>query len=124
MKSQIASASWVPVPGFPANPSGFKPTEYKVLVEPLEVSDKIGSFFIPPTTKDREQFAQTQGTVIAVSPLAFSYASKDEWAAVGAAPPKPGDVVVFAKFAGMEWNGKDGKKYKVINDKDITGCVE
>jgi co-chaperonin GroES (HSP10) len=105
------------------NDSGLEPTEFKVLVRPDEVSDKIGSVYIPQESKDREQFAQIQGVVIAASPLAFSYASKEEWAAANASPPKPGDSVVFAKYAGMAWNGKDGKKYRVINDKDITGRV-
>jgi co-chaperonin GroES (HSP10) len=32
----------------------------------------------------------------------------------------PGDRISFAKFAGQKYIGKDGKRYLVINDEDIT----
>lgn len=100
------------------NQSGILPTEYKCLVAPKEIGDKIGNIFIPNESKDREQFAQMEGTLVACSPLAFTY---DNWN--NASPPKPGDRVLFAKFAGAKIVGKDGKEYRLVNDKDIAAVL-
>lgn len=102
------------------NQSGIYPTEFKVLISPLEVSDKIGNILIPDEHKDRAQFAQMEGTLIALAPLAFTY---DKWEGVEDQKPKPGDKVLFAKFAGFEHKGKDGKKYRVVNDKDVSAVL-
>ena len=102
------------------NQSGINPTEYKVLILPVEVTDKIGSIFIPDEHKDRAQFAQMEGTLVALAPLAFTY---DEWEGIEDQKPKPGDKVLFAKFAGFSYKGKDGKSYRVVNDKDISAVL-
>lgn len=104
----------------PLNISGIKPTEYKVLILPVEVTDKIGSIFIPDEHKDRAQFAQMEGVLIALAPLAFSY---DKWEGIEDQKPKVGDKVLFAKFAGCEYKGKDGKKYRIVNDRDVTAVI-
>lgn len=101
------------------NESGVYPVEYKVLVSPIEVDEKTkGGIFLPDTTKERDQFAQMQGTLVAVSPLAFTYEGGVEWS-----KPKPGDKVLFAKYAGTVVDGKDGKKYRLISDKDIGAVL-
>lgn len=104
------------------NSSGIKPTEYKVLVKPIKVDDKTkGGIILPDEHKDREQFAQMQGTLIAISPLAFTYADDDAWG--DAEKPKPGDKVMFAKFAGAAVKGMDGADYRIINDRDLTAVI-
>jgi chaperonin GroES len=101
------------------NPSGVYPTEYKVLIRPIEVDQKTkGGIIIPDETKERDQFAQMRGVLVAVSPLAFTY---DDWK--DAKPPKVGDEVLFAKYAGAVVDGKDGKKYRLTNDKDIAAVL-
>lgn len=103
------------------NPSGINPTEYKVLILPKAVDAKTsGGIIIPDSTKDRDQFAQMEGTLIAASPLAFSY---DGWAGHEHAKPKPGDRVLFAKFSGAVVTGKDGVDYRLANDKDIAAVL-
>jgi co-chaperonin GroES (HSP10) len=102
------------------NKSGILPTEYKVLIEPIEVQNKIGSIYIPDETKDRDQYAQMKGILVAASPLAFTY---DDWKGNDSAKPKPGDTVLFAKCAGAVVDGKDGKKYRLANDKDIAAVL-
>lgn len=103
------------------NESGILPTEYKVLISPIEVTEKTkGGIIIPDETKDRDQFAQMKGTLVAVSPLAFTY---DDWKGQDDAKPKPGDSVLFAKYAGAVVDGKDGKKYRIVNDKDIAAVL-
>lgn len=101
------------------NKSGIFPIEYKILVAPIEVDEKTkGGIIIPDQTKERDQFAQMQGTLVAVSPLAFSYEGTVEWS-----KPKPGDKVLFAKYAGTVVDGKDGKKYRLVNDKDVAAVL-
>lgn len=104
------------------NTSQISPTEYKVLIAPIVVDEKTkGGIILPDEHKDREQFAQMQGTLIAVSPLAFTYADEAAWG--DAQKPKPGDKVMFAKFAGAAVKGMDGKDYRIVNDKDIAAII-
>lgn len=101
------------------NSSGILPIEYKVLVQPIKVDEKTkGGIILPDEHKDREQFAQMQGVLVAASPLAFSYENETVWD-----KPKPGDRVMFAKFAGAAVKGKDGADYRIINDKDVSAVL-
>ena len=104
------------------NTSKIQPTEYKVLISPIVVDEKTqGGIILPDEHKDRQQTAQMRGVLVAVSPLAFSYADDEAW---GDAPkPKPGDEVLFAKFAGAAIKGMDGKDYRIVNDKDIAAVI-
>lgn len=106
------------------NKTGINPTEYKVLLRRKKVEDKVGNIIMPDMVKDRDKYKQIEGTVIAVSPLAFSYASPDEWEAVNSSPPKAGDKVLYARHAGAEVTGKDGEEYLLVNDKDIGAIIE
>ena len=56
------------------NNSGIVPIDKRVLVMPDPVSEKIGSIFIPETHKEKEEYAQTLATVIAVGETAFGEA--------------------------------------------------
>lgn len=103
------------------NPSGITPTEFKCLIEPKPVEEKRGSIIIPDSTKESEKYAQIEGRIIAVSHLAFSYATAEEWAGN---KPKPGDLVLYAKYAGVRVKGKDGKEYVLTNDKDVCALIE
>lgn len=95
------------------NESGITPLEFKVLVFPKPVEDKIGSIFVPTEKQTRDQMAQIEGTLIEASAMAFT---DPDWPE----KPKPGDVVMFAKYAGYLAKGSDGKEYRLIADKD---CV-
>jgi chaperonin GroES len=100
--------------------SGIRPSEFKVLIKPKTVEEKTkGGIILPDEHKDREQFAQMEGELIAVSPLAFSYADWPE----GADKPKPGDRVLFAKFSGAKVTGMDGVEYRLTNDKDVAAVL-
>lgn len=104
------------------NESGVCPTEYNALVKPKKAEEKSkGGIILPDESRDREQFAQMEGELVALSPLAFSYAGPSEWN--GADKPKPGDRVLFAKYAGALIRGKDGQDYRIIKDKDISAVL-
>lgn len=101
------------------NPSGINPTEYNVLVKQHDIGEKIGSVYIADTTKDRKQAMATRATLVAVSPLAFSY---DRWPE-GTRLPEVGDTVIITKAAGVSVEGEDGATYRLIKDKDIAAVV-
>jgi co-chaperonin GroES (HSP10) len=106
------------------NLSGIFPTEYKVLISPEKVDEKIGSIIVPQSKQEHDKYAQIKGRIVAVSPLAFSYATEAEWAAAKAQKPSPGQLVLYGKYAGVHTKGKDGQDYLLVNDKDIAALVE
>lgn len=95
------------------NTSGIIPADVKVLVLPDPVEEKTaGGIILADTTKEKQQYATTKGTLIALGANAFK-----EWGAGNG--PKPGDRIVTAQYAGLNIEGDDGKKYRVCNDEDI-----
>lgn len=112
----------VPIKPAELNGSGWDPSEYKVIILPIDLGDKfkiagkVSSLVMPDPVKERDQFAQMEGLLVAVSPLAYTYADWPE----GARKPAVGDRVLFAKYAGAVIEGDDGQKYKMVNDKDIA----
>ena len=120
------------------NQSGIYPLLDRVLVQPDEIEEKTeGGIIIADTTKEAHQSAQAIGTFIAAGPDAFInttthvYTGSDMrlseirvegWNREKA--PKPGDKVLFAKYGGLVNIGKDGKEYRVLNDRDLTCIVE
>lgn len=99
--------------------SGIRPLEYNVLVQPREVEAQTkGGLFIPDDTREKEQFGQTEGVVIALSPLAFNYGEFPEGYAPGV-----GSRVVFSRYQGNEVRGQDGKTYWLLVDKAIAGVL-
>lgn len=96
------------------NESGIQPVEYKVLVLPEAVESKTtGGLFLPETVKEKEEIAQVRGTLIAIGGSAFC-----DW---NGQIPHIGDCVYVAKYAGIYGvKGKDGKEYRLMNDKDIA----
>ena len=104
------------------NPSGILPTEFKVLIDPKPVEVKTkGGIILPDQTAEAEKYATLEGRIVAISHLAFSYATADEW---GDKKPKPGQQVLHAKHAGVRVKGKDGKEYLLVNDKDVVCLLE
>jgi co-chaperonin GroES (HSP10) len=103
------------------NSSGINPTEFKVLILPKPVEEKRGSIIIPTSTQESEKFAQIEGWLVATSHLAFTYVTDAEW---GDKRPKPGDAILFGKYAGVRVKGKDGKEYIIANDKDVVATIE
>lgn len=98
------------------NESGIKPVEYKVLIKPVEVEDKTsGGLYLPDTIKDKEQMAQIKGVLMAIGGNAL-----EDWND----KPQIGDRVYFGKYAGYIIKGKDGKEYRLCNDKDICAIIE
>lgn len=107
------------IPLSDCNP-GFEPFEFNVVVLPEQLEEKIGSVFIAAQTKDVNEAAAVRGTLVAISPAAFSY---HDWSE-GARMPTPGDYVIFAKYGGTLIKGDDGREYRLLKDRDISAVIK
>ena len=101
------------------NSSGINPIEFRVLVAPDTTPAKLGSVWTPEAYRERADAGVTTGTVVAVSPLAFTYEAEIPLEA----KPAPGDRVIFKKFGYAKCVGADGKDYFLINDKDVQAII-
>jgi co-chaperonin GroES (HSP10) len=103
-----------------SNYTGITPLLNRVLIKPMFVTNVSAGGIIIATDdmSEREQLGNTTGEVIEVGPDAFKEEGYDE------PPVKPGDKIIMAKYAGLMYVGRDGKKYRMINHDDITGLLD
>lgn len=98
------------------NTSGLHPVEYKILIEPEDVErTSAGGIVLVDKVTEREKMAQVRGKLIAVGGNAF-----EDWQDP---IPQVGDIITYAKYAGLIVKGVDEKEYRLANDKDITAIV-
>ena len=100
------------------NVSGINPVGWRILVKPKEVKEvsEGGIILTTQVNKEREQMANTTGVVIAMGNECYADESAP-WCTEG-------DKIIFAKYAGLLYRGKDGLEYRLINDKDVTGTLD
>ena len=99
------------------NTSGITPLAFKVLILPDPVEEVTkGGIIIPIEKATKDEYATTRGTIVAVSGSAFSHVTDEEW---GDDKPKPGDHVVYTRYAGFRCEGDDGKDYLIVKGEDI-----
>lgn len=96
------------------NTSGIRPINLNVLVLPDPVEEKLGGIYLPDEAKQKREWGQTKGTIVAMCDDAFKE-MRD--------PPKPGDRCLFARHNGNNVLGDDGKEYRQLKDVDITGLL-
>jgi chaperonin GroES len=102
------------------NNSGIIPVEFCVVVELDKQEEKTaGGIILPSAVKDKDKLAAEEGTLVAASPLAFDYADWPE----GSRKPQVGDRVIFKRYAGL-LRERDGRDFRLLNDKEIVGIVE
>jgi co-chaperonin GroES (HSP10) len=101
------------------NESGIYPVEFKILVRYDEVSETTegGLIIKPDDVKEKEQFAEMEGELIAVGHKAFT-----DWPKEGR--PQVGARIITDRYVGSEVQGKDGVKYRVMTDKEILAVRE
>lgn len=96
---------------------GLRPTGYNVLVAVDVLEEKTaGGIILPGAHKEREDSASERGRLVAASPMAFKGGDWD-----GAEVPQVGDEVLYQRYAGSEFEGRDGRKYRVMADTDLKG---
>lgn len=101
------------------NESGIHPSGHRLLVDPKDVEEvsKGGIIIAIGSGKDREQMAQIMGIVMEVGSTCWKDQAVGDWC-------KPGDMVMFGKYAGLTAMGKDEKQYRIINDLDVIAVLE
>ena len=119
------------------NQSGIYPSGNRVLIYPDPIDTELTSAKIHILEETREKYASAQasGTVIANGPDAFKHVTERVYKIHGDKRKElieervrgysepfavPGDRISFAKYAGQKFKGKDGYRYLVINDEDVT----
>ena len=100
------------------NKSGIHPRGNRILLKPMEIKKVSAGGIILSTesNSEREQMGNTTGIVFEMGDQCYEDYS-GAWCAVG-------DKVIFAKYAGLMYRGRDGLEYRVINDTDITGYLD
>lgn len=102
-----------------SNPSGLVPLEFNCIVElDLTETKTAGGIILPASKTERDELANEEGMLVAVSPHAFSYA--EGWPAEYL--PQPGDRILFARYAGAI-HERGGRKFRVVKDRDIVAKV-
>lgn len=100
----------------------YRPMEFNVVVELDPVQEKTaGGIILPESKKERDELAAEEGTLVAASPLAFSYASPSEWG--DEHPPQVGQRVMIARYQGVA-KEHDGRKFRIVKDKDVVAVIE
>jgi chaperonin GroES len=103
-----------------SNPSGLTPCEYNIIVQLDPVVEKtVGGIIIPESIKDRDKIANQEGTLVAVSPMAFTF---EDWPAQ-ARKPQVGDRVLFSRYAGAI-HERNGHEFRILKDSSIIAIVE
>jgi co-chaperonin GroES (HSP10) len=98
------------------NRSGLKPLGVAVLVETYEPERKAGVIAIPDAVRGRMSMVDNRATVIEVGPSA--------WHDEPTPRAKAGDKVLVTQFAGFMAKGpRDGKQYRLVNDRDIFCAI-
>ena len=99
------------------NNSGIYPKGHRVLIRVDKVDEKTESgIILHSETARKEQLAENRGTVIALGSTAY-YDEESKWCEVG-------DRILFAKYAGLLYQGKDGLEYRVMNDRDVVATLD
>jgi len=90
------------------------PLDDRVLVEPIEEEEKVGSLVIPDTAKEKPMM----GIIKAIG---------NDFDIEGKKPMKDlfkvGDKVLFSKYSGQEFK-VGGKKHLIIERKDLLAIVK
>lgn len=99
----------------------FQPVAFNVVVEldPTETVTK-GGIILPDAIKDKDKLATEEGTLVAVSPAAFTYASDEDW---GDGKPQIGARVMIKRYDG-QMRERDGKTYRIIEDKSLIAIIK
>lgn len=108
--------------------NGITPAGHRVVILPEEVETVTASGIILFTAsqQEKEELAQVYGRVVAIGPDCWRSSMWDYVAGwLGFKKPwaKVGDRVVFGKYAGLVFPGRDGGRYRIINDRDVVAVI-
>lgn len=99
------------------NKSGLQPRGRAILVEPYEPELRSTVIALPDSVKERLTTLENRVIVIEIGPEA--------WADEKAPRAAVGERVMISKFSGVMVVGtKDGRQYRLINDRDLFCAIE
>ena len=103
---------------------GLVPLEYQcVILLDRQEEKTAGGIILPSQVKDADKLAAQEGTLVAISPHAFSYA--DSWPE--GSKPEVGQRVLIRRYAGVmheRGEGSTKRAYRLVSDKDIIAIVQ
>ena len=103
------------------NESGFLPIGDRVLILPDEFAEQTsGGIYVDETTRERNTKAAETGVLVAVGESAW-YWNSDRTRRYEGAKPVPGQRLRFERYAGAIHHGHDGRLYRVLDDKSVSG---
>ena len=91
-----------------------RPTGDRLLIRRIDVDEKVGSLFVPDVAKEQPD----QGEVISVG-----RGSVNERGEVVPTEARPGDKVLFGKYAGNDIK-IEGQRYLIVRDDEILAIIE
>ena len=91
-----------------------QPLDDRVLVEPIEEEEKVGSLVIPDTAKEKPMIG-------IIKAIGYDYELKEGKPLKDLI--KVGDKVLFGKYAGQEFK-VNGKKHLVIKRDELLAIVK
>lgn len=97
------------------NSSGIHPLGTAVLVEYHNPERKDSVIVIPDSFKDRVNAVEQRALVVECGSEAWAKESKPR--------ARPGDYVLISKMSGYACYGKDGKPYRLVNDRDVFAAI-
>lgn len=100
------------------NESGWLAVDDKVIILPDDIGQRTkGGVDLDERFVERQQLAQTRGTLVAMGPNAFKYSIDGRpWEGQ---KPSEGDRVYFERYAGLIVRGDDARDYRVMDAKMI-----
>jgi co-chaperonin GroES (HSP10) len=93
------------------------PILHRVIVTPDPVEEVSAGGIVLAIDPKKERIAVEHGTIVSVGDTAFSGDFKTEY------PPKAGDKVYYAKFAGKIIKDSDDVEYLILNDEDVIAVI-
>ena len=102
------------------NVSGYCPFGDRVLILPDGAADQTtGNVFIPEPMQERMSMAAETGVIVALGDAAFTrnFDRTGPWAGMR---PAVGQRVGFERYSGSIRHGKDGRLYRVMDDKCVS----
>ncbi len=107
------------------NTSGIVPFDHRLLILHDETKKQTaGGVWLPEQEVDKQKYAQTKATVIALGHMCWAEAKYDaqQWG-VNATFPEVGDRVLVGRYTGDTHKGVDEKEYTIINDSDVIAFL-
>jgi len=99
------------------NTSGYWPIEDRVLIKPVVMEEKTaGGIVLAQDTKNTEDMASMHGNLVA--------AGEEGTQRMQLHGIQMGDLVLYAKYAGQVFKGKDAETYRIMNAADVVARAE